>query len=231
MGELDVVCRHLLAGVEQHAVAEVERVRQLVLREVVARGQPGLDVLAVGGDRVERLHELLEDPDGLVVEDGRRVHAGRVLRARDHEVAAAGRAWPCRACCAPRRSSRCSAPRGHARPRARKARRDGCVGSWGVPPWQRRRSREYGRPAAGFDQVPRLRRMALAGALRSRRSRAVRELPERIASPSRSASPAESSPLVDELAEHLAQRRARPHGAERDLLGQARRVAGRLQRW
>ena len=138
--ELDVRGRHLLARVEQHAVTEVERVRLLVGRQVVARREPRLHVLAVGRDRVERLHHLLQDPDGLVVEDGRRVHLGRVLRARDDEVSALdGRRGSVRTTC------RCARPdrqRGEQRSAGERGKHGKTGTSDHVPSWQRRRSRE-----------------------------------------------------------------------------------------
>src|SRR4029079_13981198 len=65
--ELDVGRGHGLAVRELDARAQLEGVGLLVGGEGVGGRKPGLDVLAVLGDGVERLHDLLEDPDRLVV--------------------------------------------------------------------------------------------------------------------------------------------------------------------
>ena len=123
--ELDVVGGHLLAGVELDALAEMEGVGELVGREVVAGGQPGLDALSVGSDDVERLVQLLEDPDGLVVEGSFRVHRRRVGDARDDDVPAGRRSRA-----AARRGARSDAQGGDNRT-AREREQRGETGAWG----------------------------------------------------------------------------------------------------
>ena len=90
-GELHVGRRHRLAVGELHPLAQGERVGLLVRRHGIAGGQPRLHALAVRRHRVQRLHDLLEDPDRLVVEHGRVVHRLRVSGAGDHQVAAVHR--------------------------------------------------------------------------------------------------------------------------------------------
>ncbi len=91
-GELHIGRRHRLAVGELHALAQRERIGLLVGRDGVAGGQPRHDALAVRRHRIQRLHNLLENPDGLVVEHGRVVHRLRVGGAGDDQVAAVHRA-------------------------------------------------------------------------------------------------------------------------------------------
>src|SRR5439155_2127945 len=58
------------------------------VRRFVAGGGPRLTVLAVRGDGIERLHDLLAEPDRLVLEAVRLVERLRVLDARDRDRAA-----------------------------------------------------------------------------------------------------------------------------------------------
>src|SRR5207247_8107410 len=80
---------HRLAVRELDAGAELERVRLAVLRLRVRRREPGPQRLAIVGCEVERLVDLLRDPDRLVLEDVRLVERLRVLDPRDRDRPAA----------------------------------------------------------------------------------------------------------------------------------------------
>ncbi len=89
--ELHVGRGHRLAVGELDAGPELERVGLAVSRLGVAGGEVGPDALAVVRHRVQRLEDLLEDPDRVVVEHSRVVHRLRVLGGVEDQVAAVHR--------------------------------------------------------------------------------------------------------------------------------------------
>ena len=106
--ELDVGRGHRLPVRELDALAELEGVGLAAVRDLVARGEPRLLALAVGGDGVERFHDLLGEPDRLVLEHVRLVERLRIFDAGDRDRAAVlggrGRVLRARAACQRSRS-------------------------------------------------------------------------------------------------------------------------------
>ena len=89
--ELHVLGRHGRAVGELDPLPQRDGVRQLVLRDGVAGREPRRDALAVAGDGEQRLGDLLDDPDRVVVEDSRFVERLCVLRVGEDEVPARDR--------------------------------------------------------------------------------------------------------------------------------------------
>ena len=76
-----------LAVVEDHAVAQFERVRQAVLRELPALSEAGLELGRAGLQRDESLVDLVDRPKRLAVGDERAVEDDRVGGGAEDEIA------------------------------------------------------------------------------------------------------------------------------------------------